>query len=102
MARRTKAKRAEGDAPAERSGFAAAYPESAELDLLLAAFRAGNHRAVRDGAAKLAAQSEDEAVRRAARDLQSRLRPHPVSVYLLCISLVLLGVLVAHYLGHGP
>ena len=99
MAQRKQAKRAEPDATTPRPAFAAQYPPSPELDALLAAFRAGNHAEVRAGANKLARDSEDDAVRRAALDLRRRLEPHPLSVYLLVLSLALLLVLVIYYLG---
>jgi hypothetical protein len=81
-----------------RPAFAAKYPPSPELDRLLAAFRAGNHAAVREGSSKLARGGENEAVRQAAEDLRRRVEPHPLSVYLLLLSVALLLILVMHYL----
>jgi len=99
VAQRKQAKRAEAQAARARPAFAAQYPPSPELDQLLAAFRAGNHAAVRAGASRLEREGENDAVRQAALDLRRRVEPHPLSVYLLLLSIALLLILVMHYLG---
>ncbi len=78
-----------------RPRFAADYPKDDVLDALLEAFDRGDYRAVREGAPKLAAATEDDAVRAAARDLRARIDPDPWAVRLLWLTgLLLLGLTV--------
>jgi hypothetical protein len=90
----------EASSPAKphRPGFAASYPQSDELDALLAAFEAGNYRLVRRRAARLVETAEDDDVRRAADDLRRRLDPDRLTIFLFLLPLGLLLVLVVHYL----
>jgi hypothetical protein len=80
--------------------FARAFPEDPDLSRLLAAFEAGNYRIVRELAPKLAARTENSAVRKAALDLKRRTEPDPVQLYLLGLTLVLLVFLTAWFYLH--
>jgi hypothetical protein len=83
--------------------FARDFPRDPELDRIVAAFAAGNFRAVRDGVPKLAAGTSDEAVRTAALTLLDRTRPDPASRVVLLATAALLAVLSAWWIGHdGP
>lgn len=85
--------------------FARAFPKDAELDALLAAFEAGDYARVRVEAPALALKTEDEDVRRAARELRKRIDPDPLSLALMGIAALLLLVLSGYYWTHkqiGP
>jgi hypothetical protein len=97
---RKKKKRKSAADKAGRPAFARAYPASGELDRLLLAFAAGNYAEVRREAPKLAAATNDAAVRAAAQDLRRRIDPDPTSIYLLAIGVLLLGVVYVWYLMH--
>lgn len=71
-----------------------AFPADAELELLIAAFEAGNFAHVRSEAPKLAARTGDDAVRRAALELRSRTEPDPLLLLLLLLCLALFVFLV--------
>ncbi len=87
-----------GSEPDERlPAFARAWPRDATLDALVAAFEAGDYARVRREAPDLARQTEDDAVRRAARELRRRLDPDPVAVYMLMAAAALLVFLASWY-----
>ena len=73
---------------AERSQFLAWFPADPELDRLVRAFEVGIYAFVREHAPKLA-QSEDEQVRAAARELLARIEPDPLMKYLLAAAVAL-------------
>ena len=96
---RSRPRRAEArPTPRERLPFASAYPESEELDALLAAFDAGDHARVRSGAPELAARTENARVADAARDLHRRIHADATATYLLVLPLALLAYLFVHHL----
>jgi hypothetical protein len=80
--------------------FARAFPRAPALDALVAAFEAGDYARVRSEAPALARQTEDDAVRAAARELRRRVDPDPVAVYLLVTAALLLTFLAAWYWAH--
>ena len=67
---------------------------------MVRAFEAGNYRAVREGAAKLAESTEDPLVRASARELARRIEPDPLMKYLLFVALGLF-VFVVWYTYQG-
>jgi len=80
--------------------FARAFPEDPDLSRLLAAFEAGDYRTVREQAPKLAARTENAAVRKAVLDLKRRTEPDPVQLYLLGLTLALLVFLTVWFYLH--
>lgn len=82
------------------TAFARAWPRDPALDALVAAFEAGNYALVRTEAPALAQRTEDDTVRRAARELRRRLDPDPVAVYMLAAAAALLFFLASWYLLH--
>jgi hypothetical protein len=72
------------------------FPNDPELQRLVRAFEAGNYREVRAGATKLAASTEDLAVRGAARELRGRIEPDPLMKYLLWVAIGLFVFVVWH------
>ena len=80
--------------------FARAFPSEPALDALVAAFEAGDYARVRREAPALARQTDDEAVRAAARELRRRLDPDPLAVYLLGAAALLLLFLAGWYWAH--
>ncbi len=80
--------------------FARSFPRDAELDTLVAAFEAGDYARVRREAPALARRTEDDAVRRAARELRRRLDPDPGAVYMLLAAATLLVFLAGWYWLH--
>ena len=83
--------------------FAKDFPRHPELDALVAAFTRGDYAAVREGAPKLAAESDDEDVKRAARTLRERIEPDPTSKTIFLITAALLVFLTAWWVTHdGP
>jgi hypothetical protein len=86
----------------ERPGFLLEFPADPELQRLVRAFEAGNYEAVREGAPKLAAQTEDPAVRGAARELRRRIDPDPLMKYLLWVAIALFVFVVWYtYQNHA-
>ena len=66
------------------------------------AFEAGNYEAVRLGAPKLAAATQDPAVRGAARELRRRIDPDPLMKYLLWVAIALFVFVVWYtYQNHS-
>jgi hypothetical protein len=93
--------------PAETSwgypAFARAFPRTPDLDALVASFAAGDYRAVREGAPKLAASTKDEDVKRAAELLRARIEPDPLARVLFLFAGGLLVVLTTWWVMHnGP
>ena len=80
--------------------FARTWPRDPALDALVTAFEAGNYDLVRTEAPALAQRTEDDSVRRAARELRRRLDPDPVAVYMLAAAAALLFFLASWYLLH--
>jgi len=78
----------------ERPRFLLEFPRDPELQRLVRAFEAGNYRAVREGAPKLAQATEDPIVRAAARELARRIEPDPLMKYLLWVALGLFVFIV--------
>lgn len=87
------------DATTEVPPFAKDYPDSPELRRLVDAFGRGDYKTVRDGTAALA-NSEDEAVRRAAKDLRARTEADPFAKIALLLTLLLLGWLTFYWEQH--
>ena len=86
----------------ERPRFLLAFPEDPELQRLVSAFEAGNYEAVRTGAPRLVAASEDPIVRAAARELRKRIDPDPLMKYLLGVAVALFVFVVWYtYQGQG-
>ncbi len=93
----------EVEVPAKRKGgpaFARHFPEDPALDALLARFDEGNYAAVREGAAKLAQESDDDEVKRAAKELLSRIEPDPLAKVLVLGAALLLAILSGWYWTH--
>jgi len=78
----------------ERPRFLLEFPHDPALQQLLRAFEAGNYRAVRTGAAKLAKSTDDPIVAAAARELGRRIEPDPLMKYLLFVALGLFVFIV--------
>jgi hypothetical protein len=81
--------------------FTRSFPDDPELARLVAAFEAGDYRTVRDQAPKLAEQTPDPLVRKAALDLRRRIDPDPLQLYLLGLTLALLAFLTAWFYGRA-
>ena len=75
-------------------------PNDPELAVLVAAFAAGDYRAVRKGAPELASRTEDENVKRAAELLRSRIEPDPTSRVFFALTAALLVFLMAWWATH--
>ena len=83
--------------------FAKDFPAHAELDALVFAFSNGDYAAVRTGAPKLAASTDDEAVKRAANLLRARIEPDPTAKLLFLFAAALLLFLTGWWVAHdGP
>jgi hypothetical protein len=80
--------------------FARSFPRDPALSVLVDAFEAGDYARVRREAPELAQRTEDDAVRRAARELRRRLDPDPVAVYMLGAAVALLVLLAGWYWLH--
>jgi len=85
---------------AERPQFLLKFPADPELMRLVRAFEAGDYGAVRVGATKLAAATEDPAIRAAARELRGRIEPDPLMKFLLWVAIALF-VFVVWYTYQG-
>jgi hypothetical protein len=84
-----------------RPSFARAFPASPPLDVLVEAFARGDYAHVRAEAPKLAATSEDDAVRAAAKTLVERTEADPLAVRLLLLTGGLLVLLTGWWIAHG-
>lgn len=83
--------------------FARDFPANDALDALVAAYAAGDYRAVSEGAPKLAASTDDEAVKKAALLLAERVKPDPTSRIVFLLTATLLAFLTVWWVTHdGP
>ncbi|MBX3227634.1 MAG: hypothetical protein KIT84_14865 [Labilithrix sp.] len=83
--------------------FAKDFPKHEELDRLVLAFARGDYATVREGAPKLAASTDDDAVRAAAKLLRERIEPDPSAKLLFLFAFLLLAFLSAWWITHaGP
>ena len=80
--------------------FARDFPRDPELDRLVVAFTFGDYGAVRDGAPKLAKESGDEAVKKAAERLLEGTRPDRAVRILFALTGALLVFLTVWWLAH--
>ena len=80
--------------------FARDFPRHDALDALVVAFARGDYHAVRDGAPRLARETEDEAVKSAARRLVVALEPDPIVKTLFVLTASLLAFLTIWWLTH--
>jgi len=87
--------------PRRRPSFTAAFPSAPPLDALVDAFERGNYARVRAEAPRLAAATDDPAVRDAALTLVERTKPDRLAVGLLVITGVLLATLTGYWVVHG-
>jgi len=81
--------------------FAADFPRDPALDALVQAFVDGDYARVRADAPRLAATSEDPAVRDAARTLRTRIEPDPLALALMGIAAALLVALSGYWITHA-
>ncbi len=84
-----------------KPAFAESFPKDPALDELVEAFARGDYAHVRTAGAKIAAESQDEAVRRAARTLVERTGSDATTKALLALAGALLVVLSAWWIAHG-
>ncbi len=83
--------------------FAKDFPANDELTRLVDAFARGDYATVRADAPKLAASTDDVAVKRAANTLRRRIEPDPTSKVLLALAALLLAFLSLWWVTHdGP
>lgn len=84
--------------------FARDFPASPELDALVDTFARGDYASVRANAPKLAASTQDEAVRRAAQTLVLRTRPDPGALTLVVLTAILLAAMTGYWVAnaHAP
>ncbi|HEY5147816.1 MAG TPA: hypothetical protein VII82_13670 [Polyangiaceae bacterium] len=87
--------------PAPRPAFTREFPRSPALDAVVEAFARGDYARVRADASALERDSDDDAVKRAARALVERTRPDPLAVALLGLAALLFVVLAAWAIAHG-
>jgi hypothetical protein len=87
--------------PPSRPSFTRAFPRTPDLDELVEAFARGDYAAVRARAPAVERNTDDPAVREAARILVERTRPEPAAVALLVIAALLLAVLGAWAVLNG-
>jgi hypothetical protein len=87
-----------------RPPFAESYPRDEALDELVRAFEAGNYARVREGAPKLAASTDDAAIRASALDLRSRTLADPIAKGMLVFTGLLLVALTTWWVvnAHTP
>lgn len=94
------------DAPKDDWGFprfAQDFPRHPDLDRLVEAFSRGDYATVRLGAPKLAASTDDDAVKKAAQTLRARIEPDPSSRLLFVFAALLLACLTGWWIAHdGP
>ncbi len=87
----------------QRPSFALDFPRDPRLDALLAAFEAGDFARVRSDAPRVIAESSDDAVKRAARELVTRTKPDPLAVGFVALTALLLVLLSVWWILHdGP
>lgn len=80
--------------------FAADFPDHPELAALVKAFANGDYAAVREGAPKLAAESDDEKVKAAAKLLRARIEPDPAARVFFGLTAALLVFLSIYWMTH--
>ncbi len=68
----------------------------------MAAFEAGDYASVREGAPRLAEQTEDPRVRDAALELGRRIEPDPLIRYMLFVSVGLLLFMIFYFYSQRP
>jgi hypothetical protein len=87
-----------------RPAFARDFPEDPALGALVAAFARGDFHAVRAGAPKLARETDDEAVKRAALLLVERTKPDPAAKIFFLFAAALLAFLSIYWIArsHQP
>lgn len=83
---------------AARPRFLLKFPDQPELKRLSRAFELGNYAEVRKGAPALL-DNEDQAVRKAARELLTRIEPDPLMKYLLALAISLFVLIVWYTYG---
>jgi hypothetical protein len=81
--------------------FARAYPRSKDIDDLLAFFRSGNYKKVRELAPKMMARAGDEREKNAIADVRRRIEADPMALYLLGLTLALLVFLTIFFYAHA-
>jgi hypothetical protein len=86
----------------ERPAFLLDFPDDPELEVLIAAFEAGDFASVRRAAPELASRTTDESVRRAALELRRRIDPDPLLVVLLLFTISLFVVIAAWIYTRSP
>lgn len=83
--------------------FAKDFPANDELARLVDAFARGDYATVRADAPKLAASTDDDAVKKAAQTLRERIEPDPTSRLLFVFAALLLAFLTFWWVTHdGP
>jgi len=84
--------------------FAREFPPDPVLGALVEAFERGDYAHVRLGARTLAREAQDDAVRRAARELRARTEPDPLARLLFALTAVLLAFLTIYWVAnaHAP
>lgn len=88
--------------PPRRARFLDDLPSDPQIEPIIEAFEAGNYARVHELATELLARSEDEDVRRAARELERRTEPDPLGRALLLMSIGLfILVVIWTYSSHG-
>lgn len=90
------------DGSVNQPAFLEALPEDPALDPLVQAFVRGDYLTVRRLAPIVAQSASSEAVREAAVELGARIRPDPISRYILAATTALLLLLIYWvYGGHA-
>ncbi len=84
-----------------RPSFANEFPRLPALDALVDAFARGDYARVRAEAPKLAATTDDAAVREAAKTLVDRTKPDRLAVGLLVLTGVLLVAMTGYWIVNG-
>ncbi len=84
-----------------RPSFANDFPRVPALDALVDAFARGDYARVRAEAPRLAATTDDAAVREAAKTLVDRTKPDRLAVGLLVLTGVLLVAMTGYWIVNG-
>ncbi len=80
--------------------FARDFPRHPQLDRVLDLFERGNYHLARKEAVLLVQSKEDEAVRKAAKEIVKRISPEPLAMYFMAIASALLVILAGYYWTH--
>lgn len=83
-----------------RPAFARDFPNDPELDALVTAFAAGDYATVRARAPELAKSTSDEAVKKAAEMLRTRIEPDPTARIFFLLTAALLVFLSFYWMTH--